>query len=308
MQIVALGLAGLTSFMAGVLIWSGVYSVTRQAVVDSFASYQTQEDLSATTEGEVARAEEPEATEYGLDRNYHPFDNLPVRTYSEGTVVVPILMYHHIESPPSGAKASVWQLYVSPSEFDRQMEYLYLSEYSIVRLEEVIEALSGGKALPEKSVVITFDDLYQSQIDNALPVLEKFGFKATFFLSVVSHNVKGDNVRAVLDHGHAIGSHAYHHENMRRIGNDALRVEVYDSKQVLESRYGFPIKFFAYPGCHYDAAAEKMLEEAGYLGAVTCVTSYNGQTYEARFHLARRLIDNEFDKFIARVEDRVGMW
>ena len=306
-QIVGLSLALLTSFMIGVLIWSGVYTAIRRAV-NASASNELENtaplDASASTEVQ----DESEIEAYNLVRQRHPFENLPVHSYAEDTIVVPVLMYHKVETPPSGAKPSVWQLYVSPTEFDHQMEYLYMAGYSVVTLEDITTALGGGTALPVKPVAITFDDLYQSQVDNALPVLAKYGFKATFFVCANCPHVKGENVKAVLAAGHTIGSHSYSHGDLTELRGAALRHEVAESRHVLESRYGITTSFFAYPGCNYDPTVEQAVINAGYLGAVTCVTPFNGQTDSGRYHLARRLIDNDYDKFIARLEDREGMW
>lgn len=295
---IGLILASVVAVVVGLIIWFGFLSPAPEDSI-SFASDESEASIEASLE---------EPTDYNLVVNEKPFANMPIREYAEGTIVVPILMYHHIQDPPAGAKPSAWQLHVSPGEFDRQMKYLYLSSHNVVSLDNVLTALAGGEQLPENPVVITFDDLYQSQIDSALPVLSKYGFKATFFVCVACAQTKVANVRAVLDAGHEIGSHSFYHKNVAKLKGSALRKEIGDSKSVLASRYGVDVKFFAYPGCSYSAVAERMVEEYGYLGAVTCVTPYNGQTYDGRFHLARRLIDNDYDKFVARLEDREGMW
>ena len=307
-QIVGLVLAVATSIMLGILIWAGVARAVQRGVsADVTDPLREGASTAESLDGEVD-TDPLNDLDYSLTRATHPFDNLPVRSYAEGTIVVPILMYHYISDPPAGAVPSTWQLYVSSTVFDRQMRYLYLSGYNVVSLDQIVTALGGGESLPEKPVAITFDDMYQSQVSKALPILDKYDFKATFFVCTACPAVKGENVQAVIDAGHSIGSHSIHHENLTKMSGSALRSEIADSKWILENRYGVPVHFFAYPGCLYSASAEKMVANAGYAGAVTCVTPYNGQTYDNRYHLARRLIDNDYDKFIARLEDREGMW
>jgi hypothetical protein len=69
---------------------------------------------------------------------------------------VPMLMYHVIADPPSTAALS--QLYVDPESFDREMEWLRAQGYQGVSLNQVYDAWFGGGELPEKPVVVSFDD------------------------------------------------------------------------------------------------------------------------------------------------------
>lgn len=87
---------------------------------------------------------------------------------------LPIVMYHHI-SP----KSKLWGEYViSPDQFERDMSYLKEQGYTSITSEELIAWYDGTGELPEKPVMITFDDGYESTEAYALPILEKYGFTA----------------------------------------------------------------------------------------------------------------------------------
>lgn len=255
--------------------------------------------------GEVEMMQQYSIAENEADK----YDTLGSRAYSEDAIVVPILMYHHIEPVPAGIEnKNVRDLYVSPTMFERQVKYLYLSGYETVTLSDLVAALRGNKQLPEKSVIITFDDLFPSQVENGIPILDKYGFKSIFFVNVYSGKEYNDNIQKVIDSGHEIGSHGYNHADVRSMNANQLDFEMGKSKTVLENRFGIKINHFAYPGCNYSSKAIRAAKNIGYKSAVICVSPWNGHEFSDRYHLARRLISNDFNRFVARIEDKKGVW
>lgn len=104
-------------------------------------------------------------------------------------VAVPILAYHQIAVPPS-RKAPFRSMVVHPEAFRRQMEWLKKLGIQGVSLREAMPYIRGEKA--GKVAAITFDDSYANVHENALPVLQEFGFTATNF--VVANQIGGSNV------------------------------------------------------------------------------------------------------------------
>jgi hypothetical protein len=102
---------------------------------------------------------------------------------------IPVLMYHKIGDPPAGSKLK--KLWVSKKDFRRQMAYLLDHGHHPVTLAEIARLLDGGKPVPTKAVVITFDDGYRNNLENALPILKEFGFRAVLF--VVTNAAGKDN-------------------------------------------------------------------------------------------------------------------
>jgi peptidoglycan/xylan/chitin deacetylase (PgdA/CDA1 family) len=243
-----------------------------------------------------------------MSRYVNPYEGKQVRQYGNDAVVVPILMYHYIESPPETSDPNIRDLYVSPEMFEKQMKYLYLNSYKTVTLADLLAALRGETELDPKSVIITLDDLYQSQVDEALPRLNKYGFKAIFFVNVYSSGAYDARIRAVIDAGQEIGCHGYTHTDVRGMTAAELDFEMGKCKTVIENKFNVSVRHFAYPGCTYDDNAVSAAGNIGYETAVTCVTPWNGHVLDDRYHLARRLISNDYDKFIGRLEDREGVW
>lgn len=99
----------------------------------------------------------------------------PTGFYLNGHQRIPVLCYHRFDDRHE-------KLSVPEKKFRRQMQYLKDNNYNVIPLSWLIEFLEGKRALPEKSVVITIDDGYESTYDTALPVLQDFHFPATVFL------------------------------------------------------------------------------------------------------------------------------
>jgi peptidoglycan/xylan/chitin deacetylase (PgdA/CDA1 family) len=103
----------------------------------------------------------------------------------------------------------------------------------------------------QKVVILTFDDGYKSQYSNAKPILDKYGFKATF--SIVCNYVgNGDNrmtweeIKSLRQEGHDIASHTMNHDDLSKLPPQTVEYEVAQSKQCLLDQ-GINPKSFAYP-------------------------------------------------------------
>ena len=103
----------------------------------------------------------------------------------------------------------------------------------------------------QKVVILTFDDGYKSQYSNAKPILDKYGFKATF--SIVCNYVgNGDNrmtweeIKSLRQEGHDIASHTMNHDDLSKLPPQTVEYEVDQSKQCLLDQ-GINPKSFAYP-------------------------------------------------------------
>jgi peptidoglycan/xylan/chitin deacetylase (PgdA/CDA1 family) len=185
---------------------------------------------------------------------------------------VPVLMYHVIASPPSSA--SLPELYVDPRTFDRQMEWLRSQGYVGVSLNQVYDAWFKSGELPEKPVVISFDDGYRSQYVYARPELRKLGWPGD--LSAIAGRIGQPNaelsngmVRTLINDGWELDSHTINHVDVAQASGAQLQSEVAGSRLMLQRRFHQPINFFCYPAGRYDAEAIAAVRAAGYLGATT---------------------------------------
>ena len=99
---------------------------------------------------------------------------------SAGRPSVTILVYHSISDPADGLIDS--SIVVSPSRFRAQLEFL-ASRANVITLHEALEGLRHAAPLPDRAVVLTFDDGYRDNATSAYPLLVQYGLAATFFLA-----------------------------------------------------------------------------------------------------------------------------
>lgn len=175
---------------------------------------------------------------------------------------LPVLMYHKIGVPPPGSRLA--KLWVSPEAFARQLGYLKARGYTTINPSHWRDAERGLKPLPEKPVLITFDDGYRNNYDLAYPLLSEAGMKACVFLvyeTVGGHNAWHDPssepwlkmltwsmIREMQGSGLVeFGSHTMSHRNLAEIPLEDARWELTESKKRLEDKLGAEMLAFAYP-------------------------------------------------------------
>jgi peptidoglycan/xylan/chitin deacetylase (PgdA/CDA1 family) len=136
----------------------------------------------------------------------------------------------------------------------------------------------------DKYISICFDDGWKSQMDNAFPLLHKYGFCATFY--IVSDYAAGkasymsvEDLKMLEIHGHEIGSHTKSHKHLPEISTDEAWQEITQGLYELE-RYGFKPRTFAYPFGEYNSAVIKYVRETGFLAARGITRSYNNKSTE----------------------------
>jgi|GEM_PF-1703657 len=210
----------------------------------------------------------------------------------------PILMYHHIsDTMPAGPYV------VRPATFEKQMAWLKDNNYTVISYSQFYEALTTQSPLPEKPVVLTFDDNDKDQYENALPILQKYNYKAIFFVPTAYVNVRGgvmtwDMLKTLLSDGMEIGCHSSTHPDLRVIPLKQLYdEELIGSKKILEKNLGISIKFFAYPGGAKSKSVVKAVEDTGYLSAVTTFYTPDHTYDENPYKVSRIYVDNNMDNF-----------
>lgn len=207
------------------------------------------------------------------------------------TANVPVLMYHDIAAEGTNSMT------ISEKTFREHMKALYDAGYNTVTVEELVEFVEQGRPLPEKPVVITFDDGYMSNYDIAYPILREYGFEANIFVIGVSvgKDTYKDTENAITPHfGEAemaemtssglitIGSHTYDmhqwapyesgtvRESVSRLPGEseeefisALRKDFSKSSSDIETATGEAVTAFAYPMGVYDTLSQWVLSDLG---------------------------------------------
>jgi peptidoglycan/xylan/chitin deacetylase (PgdA/CDA1 family) len=176
---------------------------------------------------------------------------------------VPILEFHVIASPsPSAAYP---QLYDPPPTFRAQLRWLARHGYRAVTLDELLRGWRGEAALPEKPVVLTFDDGYPQDLTRALPLLRAHGWRGVLNLQV--GNLAPERVWRLIAAGWEIDAHTFTHPDLTRVGPAQLRREVDGSRRWIQEVFVQPVDFFCYPDGRFDAGVLAEVRRAGYLGA-----------------------------------------
>jgi peptidoglycan/xylan/chitin deacetylase (PgdA/CDA1 family) len=184
-------------------------------------------------------------------------------------VELPILVYHHVVPGHSPGL-----LFVTPEGFEQQLKYLRDNGYRSVSFDDLADCLEYGAPLPERPVIFSFDDGWENQFQYAFPLLEKYGFSATFYVvtSYLDHQnfMTIEQLKAMLAAGMVIGSHSRTHPALPSLGNGPrLKDEIFASKTWLEEQLGVAIDTFAYPYGSYTAAVAAVVKAAGYRTART---------------------------------------
>lgn len=187
---------------------------------------------------------------------------------------VPILMYHYIGNNPDPKDRARDSLSVTPDRFHAQMQYLKDNGYNTISLDTMYAALKKITPLPDKPVILTFDDGYVDFYYNAYPLLRAMGFSATVFIPT---GLVGDKpylnwqqIKEMHSSGMVnFGAHTVSHAHLPALPADEAFKELTDSKKRLQDELGAPINFMAYPSGSSSNFIIELTKRAGYVGAVS---------------------------------------
>jgi len=176
---------------------------------------------------------------------------------------------------------------LAESDFRAHMERLSSNGYTPVLAEDYCRCLRDPCAfLPDKCVLITFDDGHESNLTIAVPILREFGFKATFFITTGRTGTSGymnpAQLRELKKAGMSVQSHAKTHLFLSELSEADLARELIESKKALEEILGAEVPFLSFPGGRYNRAALEHARSAGYKACFSSVP----------FHLKR--LDGQF--------------
>ena len=171
-----------------------------------------------------------------------------------------ILCYHRVNDEKTD------YLSVPSARFREQMKFLRTEGYKSIGLGELLSGSTNGK-----NVVITFDDGYLDNYENAFPIMREYGFSGTIFcignkLGERSYLSK-DQIREMGREGFEFGSHTLSHRDLPGLNLTEKRREIGESKSFLENELGERIAFFCYPRGLYDSETVELVKKAGYLAA-----------------------------------------
>jgi peptidoglycan/xylan/chitin deacetylase (PgdA/CDA1 family) len=208
----------------------------------------------------------------------------------QSTKPVPILMYHVIANAPDTAANP--ELFVKPIRFRAEMAALAKHGYQAISLTQLYSAWKRGGEIPEKPVVVSFDDGYRGDYTDAMPILAEHHWPGVLNLelgSIESGELTNAMVARMIDAGWELASHTIHHLDLTSLRGADLSEEVSGSRTLLRKRFKVPVDFFCYPAGRFNERAVAAVQRAGYLGATT--TQEGLASKDQMFKLRRIRID-----------------
>ena len=173
-----------------------------------------------------------------------------------------------------------------PGEFRRQMAFLKEEGYRSLYLDEYLDSLRGDAFEDGRSVVITFDDGFRSNYEQAFPILQEHGLKATVFLATdyvgrrsTWYEETADarafpmlswaEIREMARGGVRFEAHTCSHPHLPAIPRETAREEIDRNRRIIEEKLGRPCRFFCYPYGEYNTDVVAILKDLGFAGACT---------------------------------------
>jgi peptidoglycan/xylan/chitin deacetylase (PgdA/CDA1 family) len=216
---------------------------------------------------------------------------------------LPILMYHSI-SPEAAPKFARFAMH--PGDFAAQMAYLADAGYQSMTVTDAMAVLDRRQPLPERAVVLTFDDGFADFHTMALPILQENRLRATLYVvtSYIGRTglwnadcgeqdrpmIGWPQLREAAEQGVEIGAHSHTHPQLDRLDATRCTSEIRRSKAVLEDRLGIAVNSFAYPFGYRVGATERAVAAAGFDSAVG-VDDLRALRGENRFALPRLTVN-----------------
>lgn len=182
-----------------------------------------------------------------------------------GKVNIPVLLYHHIADELTG------RYYVPVDDFREQMNTLHKMGYKTITISKMADIIRHGGQIPEKPIVITFDDGALDVYENAFPIMQDYGFVGCFYIVANRLNADGfvgfDELTEMVDKGWEIGSHSFSHIDLT-LNHAAARHEIFDSRMKIGEHLGIEIESLAYPFGMIDPYIVEKTFDYGYSNAV----------------------------------------
>ena len=229
---------------------------------------------------------------------------------------LPILLYHSVDwERPDGYGRWV----VTPARFEAHLSAVRDEGFLPITVEAFAMARASGERLPARTVIITFDDGLVDFLYGAMPILSRFGFPATLYVTSgyvggsarwLADLGQGDRlmlswkqIASLAEAGIEIGAHSISHPQLDLLGRERTLSEIVGSRKAIEAAIGRPVRTFAYPHGYATGMTKRIVEDAGFLAACGVRHAFSSSR-EDRFRLSRIIVDQsmgarEISQFLA---------
>ncbi len=221
---------------------------------------------------------------------------------SSGTAVkeIPVLLYHRV-GPTTDP------LTVPAARFEQDIKALSGAGYHTISLEQFAGHLRGEAAdLPDQPLLITFDDGYRDNYENAFPILQRYGYKGTFYIITgmvgQKERVTPEHIREMVAGGMSMGSHTVNHLSLAELSPRQAEEELTASKKTLEDILGKRVDSVSYPKGSFDEHTMALAKSIGYDNAFT--VKYGTCARKAEPYTLKRIPIFRFDKTATQVMSR----
>lgn len=253
----------------------------------------------------------------------------------ENIVKLPIIMYHNI----SDKSSKLGKYTILDKQFENDIKFIKDNGYTTITMSQLIDYVYNGTALPEKSIIITFDDGYESFYAYAYPILKKYemcavmsivGKYTDMFTEEEDHNLdyshlNWNQVKELNESGYVeIQNHTYNMHEITKTRRgcgikkgeslEEYRNELFEDIGKLQTQLSEYIDFtpntFAYPYGHISPESIDFIKEMGFKAAFTCTEQVNeiDRNPETLFHLCRfnRANGKSSSDFFSKIFEKVG--
>ena len=242
---------------------------------------------------------------------------------SQQTFPVPVLMYHSVHADPAPATAG---LSVHPAAFAAQLAVLYDMGFTAITMAALIghwrQQATGARPrpLPDRPVVLTFDDGYADFHRTVLPLLAEHRATASLYVTTgwladagerragrpLGEMLSWSQLAEAAAEGVEIGGHSHSHAPLDQLPERLLQRELTLNQELLEQRLQQPLATFGYPFGHSDAAVRRAVRGHGYTGACAVANTLADPRRQSPYALARLTVrrGTGLDDFCTLVQGR----
>ncbi|MCZ8517203.1 polysaccharide deacetylase family protein [Paenibacillus filicis] len=182
-------------------------------------------------------------------------------------VSIPVLNYHSVTIQPGNRAA------ITPKKLEEQMQYLAEQGYTTLSLKEFIDIWEGRVSPPTKPVLLTFDDGYKDNYTTAMPILKKYEFRATLFMSPGmvddGYFLNWDEVKEMHQVGWDIQPHGMTHPHLPRLSAEKQEHEIMEGRHQIEEQLEITADVFCYPYGERNQVTLNILKENQFRYAFT---------------------------------------
>lgn len=183
---------------------------------------------------------------------------------------------------------------ISVKDFRKHLDYLKSNKYQVLTLGQAVDLLNSALPIPEKTVVLTIDDGYKSFLENGMPLLREYGYKASLFINTNQFGsgdfLSEEEIRKMMKEGIEIqnhsDSHAYFVNADPKELVDAFRNDLLKSQSIFLEKFGFKPNIYSYPYGEYTPEIQEVLKKEGYIAAIAQKSGVIS-TYGDRYALPR---------------------